>query len=210
MLMVLLISAATELHGVGQKLDGALLDQHQGLTHNPEQTSIKNDPTSIRGKKREALLDDVVMASASRAASTVINTPSSGPKWKKSDQNKDSKSSTAKAGRPSLSSGRGERKTKMKQKQKLSQISASSEAKVVDQEVDTQNSANIVARDQSKEIDVGIFTESIDVLDVPDGLGGQGLDIGSWLNVDDDALQDNELVCLEIPMDDLSELKLNF
>lgn len=210
MLMVLLISAATELHGVGQKLDGALLDQHQGLTHNPEQTSIKNDPTQIRGKKREALLDDVVMASASRAASTIINTPSSGPKWKKSDQNKDSKSSTAKAGRPSLSSGRGERKTKMKQKQKLSQISASSEAKVVDQEVDTQNSANIVVRDQSKEIDVGIFTESIDVLDVPDGLGGQGLDIGSWLNVDDDALQDNELVCLEIPMDDLSELKLNF
>nr|CAD1822941.1 unnamed protein product [Ananas comosus var. bracteatus] len=46
--------AATELLGVGQKLDGALVDQHQGLTHNPEQTSIKNDPTSNKGEEERS------------------------------------------------------------------------------------------------------------------------------------------------------------
>ena len=83
-------------------------------------------------------------------------------------------------------------------------------------EVELASSCSSV-QDLSKETEDNIFTNlplqgiaSIDELDVADGLGGQGQDIGSWLNVDDDALQDNGLVGLEIPMDDLSELKLNF
>ncbi|XP_042439309.1 uncharacterized protein LOC122024705 isoform X1 [Zingiber officinale] len=85
-----------------------------------------------------------------------------------------------------------------------------------DQEVELQTSSNR-APDSSKEFDDGIFTnlplngiDPMDELDVAEGLGGQGQDIASWLNVDEEALQDHDLVGLEIPMDDLSELKLNF
>ncbi|XP_074561022.1 uncharacterized protein LOC141817244 isoform X2 [Curcuma longa] len=85
-----------------------------------------------------------------------------------------------------------------------------------DQEVELQTSSNR-AHNPSKEFDDGIFTnlplngiDPIDELDVADGLGGQGQDIASWLNVDEEALLDQDLVGLEIPMDDLSDLKLNF
>ncbi|GAB4853764.1 hypothetical protein Ancab_017957 [Ancistrocladus abbreviatus] len=36
-------------------------------------------------------------------------------------------------------------------------------------------------------------------------LGGQGQDLGSWLNIDDDGLQDHDFMGLEIPMDDLAD-----
>ncbi|RRT42634.1 hypothetical protein BHE74_00005500 [Ensete ventricosum] len=202
---------------------------------------------SVNKRKKEVLLDDVTGA-ASRASSTPTHTLPSSAKWKKTerdrDQNKDTlgRSSTAKAGRPSLSSGRGERKTKTKPKQKIAQLSTSGNGlgrvteaanfmspalhepfdtvnniiTKIDQEIELQSSSAI-AHDSSKEIDDAIFTnlplhgiDSIDELDVAEGLGGQGQDIGSWLNVDEDALQDHDLVGLEIPMDDLSDLKLNF
>ncbi|XP_042421923.1 uncharacterized protein LOC122009718 isoform X2 [Zingiber officinale] len=70
--------------------------------------------------------------------------------------------------------------------------------------------------DPSKAMDDGVFTnlqlpgmDSIDELDV--GLGRQGpQDIASWLNVEDEELQDNDLMGLQIPMDDLSEINMNF
>ncbi|KAG6483446.1 hypothetical protein ZIOFF_060093 [Zingiber officinale] len=70
--------------------------------------------------------------------------------------------------------------------------------------------------DPSKVMDDGVFTnlqlpgmDSIDELDV--GLGRQGpQDIASWLNVEDEELQDNDLMGLQIPMDDLSEINMNF
>ncbi|RZR97345.1 hypothetical protein BHM03_00026497 [Ensete ventricosum] len=86
----------------------------------------------------------------------------------------------------------------------------------IDQEVELHSLDNMV-HDSSKENEDAIFTnlplhgiESIDELDVAEGLGGQGQDIATWLNVDEDSLQDHDLVGLEIPMDDLSELTLNF
>ena len=48
----------------------------------------------------------------------------------------------------------------------------------------------------------------MDVLGVGDDLGGQGEDIGSWLNIDDEILQDDDFMGLEIPMDDLSDLNM--
>nr|XP_029117254.1 uncharacterized protein LOC105033855 isoform X3 [Elaeis guineensis] len=237
-------SSITERHGSSHKIDRGPLDSYQGLAYVSEQTVVKNDPISGRGKKREVLLDDVVTSAASRAASTLSHTLPGGPKWKRTererDQNKDApaRNPTAKAGRPSLSSGRGERKTKTKPKQKIAQLSTSgnglgkvtettslmlpsgetvnSAGTRVDQEVELRSVSN-GAQNSSKEMDDNIFTnlplhgiDSIDELDVAEGLGGQGQDIGSWLNVDEDALQDHDLVGLEIPMDDLSELKLNF
>ncbi|KAJ6847351.1 uncharacterized protein M6B38_281810 [Iris pallida] len=67
----------------------------------------------------------------------------------------------------------------------------------------------------SKEMEDNVITnlplqgiDTIDELDVADGLGGQGQDIASWLSVDEDALEDQDLICLQIPMDDLTELNL--
>ncbi|WOK97325.1 hypothetical protein Cni_G06033 [Canna indica] len=227
-------------HGLGNKMDRGPLETYQSSPQMGEQSVIKSDR-----KKKEILLDDVAGA-ASRTISTPTHTIPSSAKWKRTererDQNKDAlgRSSTAKAGRPSLSNSRGERKTKTKPKQKIAQLSTSgngigrvtetanfmspasqesfdtvnNSVTKTDQEVELQSSSN-VTHDSSKEIDDAIFTnlplngiDSIDELDV--GLGGQGQDIASWLNVDEDALQDHDLVGLEIPMDDLSELKLNF
>jgi len=228
-----------ERHGPIHKIDRSQLDPYQGLTHFSEQTFVRNDLIN-RGKKREVLLDDVVTGAASRATPTVNSTLPGGAKWKKTDKDHNTlpKNSAPKGSRPSLSSGRGERKTKTKPKQKIAQLSTSGNGlaritETTNMLPSMRESCEIVnsdrtkgnlevelascAQDLSKEMEDNIFTnlplqeiDSIDELDVADGLGGQGQDIGSWLNVDDEALQDNDLVGLEIPMDDLSELKLNF
>lgn len=237
-------SNVTERHGPIHKIDSNQLDPYQGLTHFSEQAFVRNDPISNRGKKREVLLDDVVTGAASRVTPTLYSTLPSGAKCKKldKDHNRDSltMSSAPKGGRPSLSTGRGERKTKAKPKQKIAQLSTSGnglgrvpETTIMSSpmressEMANDGSTKLIpegevgsihnAHDLSKETEDNIFTsmplqgiDSIDELDVADGLGGQGQDIGSWLNVDDDALQDNDLVGLEIPMDDLSELDMNF
>uniref|UniRef100_A0A1D1ZBJ9 Smith-Magenis syndrome chromosomal region candidate gene 8 n=2 Tax=Anthurium amnicola TaxID=1678845 RepID=A0A1D1ZBJ9_9ARAE len=154
------------------------------------------------------------------------------------DQNMLMRNSVPKAGRPSLGSIRGERKPKPKPKQKTAQLStsgngllgrfteATSTVSSVHASCQTVNSGNNKGNEilysghnvlsSSKNIKETIdFTnlplDSFEGLDVEADLGGQGQDIGSWLNVDDDALQDNDLIMgLEIPMDDLSELNMNF
>ncbi|KAK8938704.1 hypothetical protein KSP39_PZI011460 [Platanthera zijinensis] len=207
---------------------------HQGLSNMPVQAFGKADPFFNRAKKKEALLDDVVTSTASRAASTPYNTAPVGPKWKKSDKEKDHardvqvKSSGPKVGRPSLSGGRGDRKNKTKPKQKIAQLSTSGNGLArpceTSSEITTNGGAsanrlesqprNGANPDFPKDLEDSIFTNlpinGIDEIDVAEGLGGQGQDIGSWLNVDEDLLQGHDLVGLEIPMDDLSDLKLTF
>ncbi|KAJ0973415.1 hypothetical protein J5N97_021374 [Dioscorea zingiberensis] len=242
------ISNLVERNGLATKLDRGLLDPFQSPTHMPEHTSVKPDFVSNKGKRREVLLDDVVTGAASRAASTLTHTLSGGVKGKRSererDPNKDAlaRNSSAKAGRP-LTNGRGERKTKTKPKQKISQLSTpghgllgrvvestnvvlpsmqdftdpvKNSSKKVNQGVELPRSGD-TAQELPKELEDNIFTnlplhgiDSIEELDVTEGLGGQGQDIGTWLSVDEDALQGHDLVGLEIPMDDLSEIKLNF
>nr|GEW44932.1 hypothetical protein [Tanacetum cinerariifolium] len=41
-----------------------------------------------------------------------------------------------------------------------------------------------------------------------DAFGEQSLDVGSWLNIDDTILHDDDFTGLEIPMDDLSNIKM--
>eukprot|EP01018_Ginkgo_biloba_P012311 Gb_07255 [translate_table: standard] len=50
----------------------------------------------------------------------------------------------------------------------------------------------------------------MDDLVVTDDLGGQGQDLGSWLNFEDDGLQDaaGDFMGLDVPMDDLSDLAM--
>lgn len=221
----------------GLKHDRGQFVPFQGPSNISEQPFGKTDPFSNKVKKKEALLDDVVTSSASRAASTPYNMVPAGPKWKKNDKDKDQsrdaqvKNSGAKIGRPSLSGSRGDRKNKMKPKQKIAQLSTSGnglgrpcETSMLTSVQESSeitinggvNTYNSIASNLPKDLEESIFTSlplsgvAIDELDVADGLGGQGQDIGSWLNVDEDLLQDHDLVGLEIPMDDLSELKLTF
>ncbi|XP_077241272.1 uncharacterized protein LOC143881849 isoform X2 [Tasmannia lanceolata] len=227
------VSSAVERHGsISGKFERSSSDAFQAVSHSSDQTFAKQEPLSNRGKKREVLLDDVGV-SVSRVTSTLVgNTLSGGAKGKRSerdrDQNKDvpARSSGAKAGRP-IGNFKGERKTKTKPKQKTAQLSTSgngllgrfSEAtdailpsaresretgthlsSKANGKVGLVSSGN-VAQGSSKEIE-----EPIDLTNLPlPGIDGQ--DFSSWLNFDDDGLQEQDLMGgmgLEIPMDDLN------
>ncbi|KAJ3671337.1 hypothetical protein LUZ60_007416 [Juncus effusus] len=174
------------------------------IERGPSDLYVKPEIQKERTKKRELLLDEVSRGGAATSSF-------GGPKWKKSDQNKDNKNSNAKGG------VRGERKNKAKPKQqKMAHLSAAaapaqqnnSELGIGSGSKRGQQEGLTGLTGQNKESNEGLFTElplSLDDLDV----AGDGQDLGSWLNVDDEALQDNDLVGLQIPMDDLADLTFN-
>ncbi|XP_058213598.1 uncharacterized protein LOC131325380 isoform X10 [Rhododendron vialii] len=201
--------------------------------HSSEQTNGKEDTWSNRVKKRELLLDDV------GAPSGIGTSLSSSAKGKRSERDREgkgnnrevsSRNGTAKIGRPASGNIKGERKSKTKPKQKT-QLSASVNGllgKLPEQNKVTLSSVSKsgeVTRSGSvkekDEFSLGVLEEheaidlshlqlpGMDVLGVPDDLGDQGQDIGSWLNIDDDGLQDlDNFNGLEIPMDDLADLNM--
>lgn len=210
-----------------------LSDSLPAINNSSEQASWKDE--LCRVKKRELSLDAV---GASSAPSGIGSPLSSSAKGRRSERDRDgkgqsrevlSRNGTTKVGRQALSNTKGERKPKTKPKQKAAQHSVSVNGllgKLSDQSkpalpsVTKSNeiSANINAKGKD-EVGAGELEEPIDlsnlqlpgmdVLGVPDNLGGQGQDdLGSWLNIDDDALQGNEFMGLEIPMDDLSDLNM--
>ncbi|XP_019088010.1 PREDICTED: uncharacterized protein LOC104727677 [Camelina sativa] len=168
---------------------------------------------SNRMKKRELLLDDVGGAPLS-----------SSTKGKRSERDRDGKGQasssrgggTNKIGRPALVNAKGERKSKTKPRQKTTAIFSSS-VSIVEQTrtslpkpTNSNNSgySNLETLDESEPLDLSH-------LQIPDGLGGpddfdtQAGDLSSWLNIDDDALPDtDDLLGLQIPMDDLSDLNM--
>ncbi|CAA7405370.1 unnamed protein product [Spirodela intermedia] len=237
---VLTNTAADTSGAMGHKVEP---DLSKGLASLSEQGFAKQEANTSRGKKREVLLDDVAgVTTASRAASASAsvlggNPLPGGAKGKRSERERDQNSlmRNPKAGRPSVSGFRGERKTKMKPRQKTAQLSsasgtgllgrlseAPSPAAPLRESCEAASNGNETlpagcsASNSSRDMEVGmgfpnLSLESIDGLDVGADLGGQGQDIGSWLSVDDEALQDNDLMMgLEIPMDDLSEINMNF
>ncbi|KAJ1439883.1 hypothetical protein SESBI_02105 [Sesbania bispinosa] len=141
-----------------------------------------------------------------------------------------SRNGTTKVGRPALSNAKGERKPKTKPKQKATQHSVSvngllgklsEQSKPALPSVSKSNemSSNSNAKekdefglgelDDHESIDLSnLQLPGMDVLGVPDDLDDQGQDLGSWLNIDDDGLQDHDFMGLEIPMDDLSDLNM--
>ncbi|KAK3004293.1 hypothetical protein RJ639_019676, partial [Escallonia herrerae] len=138
-----------------------------------------------------------------------------------------SRNGTTKLGRPVAGNLKGERKSKAKPKQKTTQLSASGNGllgKVQEQPMTTLSSkpkssevttsGSIKKKDEFNH-DVFDNHEAIDFsalqmddLGVPDDLDGQGQDLGSWLNIEDDGLHDDGFMGLEIPMDDLSDLNM--
>nr|XP_009387605.1 PREDICTED: uncharacterized protein LOC103974449 isoform X7 [Musa acuminata subsp. malaccensis] len=146
--------------------------------------------------------------------------------------NKDisTRNSSARIGRPALFNLKGERKNKTKPKQKMTQLSASindpCKAAYLSGTVLTSTKPFEVVGGSTKKNDLALHSHSLRMqdksndcevidlsslqlpeLDVGD-FGGNGQDIGSWLNIDDDGLQDHDFMGLEIPMDDLSEVNM--
>ncbi|XP_009387616.2 uncharacterized protein LOC135584287 isoform X8 [Musa acuminata AAA Group] len=146
--------------------------------------------------------------------------------------NKDisTRNSSARIGRPALFNLKGERKNKTKPKQKMTQLSASinDPCKSADLSgtVLTSTKPFEVVGGSTKKNDLALHSHSLRMqdksndcevidlsslqlpeLDVGD-FGGNGQDIGSWLNIDEDGLQDHDFMGLEIPMDDLSEVNM--
>ncbi|KAJ1400690.1 hypothetical protein SESBI_29381 [Sesbania bispinosa] len=141
-----------------------------------------------------------------------------------------SRNGTTKVGRPASSSAKGERKSKTKPKQKATQHSVSVNGllgKLSEQpkpalpsvsksnEMSTNSNAKekdefgLGGLDDHEPIDLSnLQLPGMDVLGVPDDLADQGQDLGSWLNIDDDGLQDHDFMGLEIPMDDLADLNM--
>ncbi|KAL5572427.1 hypothetical protein UlMin_022024 [Ulmus minor] len=197
----------------------------------------KEDTWSNRVKKRELSLDDLGgTIGTSGGPSGMGGSLSSSAKGKRSERDRDGKghnrevlprNGSTKIGRPALPNVKGERKSKTKPKQKTTQLSVSVNGllgRITEQPKPAMSSKSgeMTTSSNAKEKDnfgLDVLDEPIDlshlqlpgmdVLGVPDDLDGQGQDLGSWLNIDDDALQDHDFMGgLEIPMDDLSDLNM--
>ncbi|XP_061995549.1 uncharacterized protein LOC133713510 isoform X2 [Rosa rugosa] len=207
------------------------------LNHLPEQTTGREETWTNRVKKRELSLDDVGSTiGTSNSPSGIGNSLSSSAKGKRSERDRDgkghnrevlSRNGTAKIGRPAVSNVKGERKSKTKPKQKTTQLSVSVNGPVgkiseqpkpalpsVPKSGEMTTSRNPKQKDQfpldamEDPIDLShLQLPGMDVLGADD-MDGQAQDLGSWLNIDDDGLQDHDFMGLEIPMDDLSDLNM--
>ncbi|KAL0922500.1 hypothetical protein M5K25_006490 [Dendrobium thyrsiflorum] len=152
--------------------------------------------------------------------------------------NRDSafKNGTAKIGRPATSSGTksGERKNKSKPKIKTTQLSASvnvlhgknsellastglsliqKSSGFGGQEAEKKDNQSLLPGSGTKKISNDSEPVDLTNLQLPDidvgDFGGQGQDIASWLNFEDEGLQDHgDCMGLEIPMDDLSDVHM--
>ncbi|KAL9677341.1 hypothetical protein QQ045_005570 [Rhodiola kirilowii] len=192
----------------------------------------RNSPMFNRGKKKEVLLDDVGTTTL-RASTALGNQLLGGAKGKRSER--DARNNTAKNGRPSLGSSKGERQPKPKPKQNSSQHPTSafpgrsvhntgnmpSEAPTIRKKntgPSYPNSDSAEPKKNSKgQMDFSSLPlhdlDSIEDLGVATSLG-EHQDFDTWLNFDDDVLPEHDaldpldLSGLEIPMDDLSDLNM--
>ncbi|KAE9602472.1 hypothetical protein Lal_00049639 [Lupinus albus] len=201
--------------------------------HSSEQTSGKDDLWSNRVKRRELSLDDVGGTLGTSSAPGIGSSLANSAKGKRSERDRDgkghnreviSRNGTTKTGRTASSGAKGERKSKAKPKQKATQHSVSvnglvgklseqpkpvlpSVSKSTNSNANESNGFGLGGLDEHEPIDLSnLQLPGMDVLGVPDD--DQGQDLGSWLNIDDDGLQDNDFMGLEIPMDDLADLKM--
>ncbi|KAE8735321.1 Serine/arginine repetitive matrix protein 2 isoform 2 [Hibiscus syriacus] len=200
----------------GQNGDSYAVDLLPPKNQLSDQTTVKDDSWSNRVKKRELLTEDVVAGTGASSAQPGIGSSlSSSTKGKRSERDRDgkglgrevlSRNGTNKIGRP-VSNVKGERKLKMKPKQKTTQLSVSvndilSEMSELPKPSSTISKSNeITTNNNAKEKD-DFGLDGFDDLQLP------GQDLGSWLNIDDDGLQDDDFMGLEIPMDDLSDLNM--
>ncbi|KVH93993.1 hypothetical protein Ccrd_003954 [Cynara cardunculus var. scolymus] len=204
----------------------AVNDVGSGQIYGNSMERVSDEIWSSRVKKKELYLDDVVAGTSAGTPTSTGTASLNGAKGKRSDRDREWKGNGSfKVGRPASSSAKGERKAKTKLKQKTTQLSASVNGplgKISDQHKPTVSSVPKSVEIKTKENDKYESLEDseepldfshlqlpeMDALGVGDDFGEQGQDIGSWLNIDEEVLQDDDFMGLEIPMDDLSELNM--
>ncbi|KAL1531346.1 hypothetical protein AAHA92_34033 [Salvia divinorum] len=200
-----------------------------------EKVNGKEDSWSYRVKRREVLLDNVGGIISTGLGGSL----SCSAKGKRSERDREGKGNnreafpkngTAKISRTVSASVKGDRKSKVRTKQKTAHLSASvngSLGNMGEQEKgissamlkSSQSSQSKSGKDNNNySIDIleepidlsGLQLPDMDDLGVTDDLSGHGEDLGSWLmNIEDDGLHDNDCIGgLGIPMDDLTELNM--
>ncbi|KEH44319.1 hypothetical protein MtrunA17_Chr1g0210751 [Medicago truncatula] len=197
--------------------------------HPSDLDAAKIGPILNGGKKEEVLLDEVGASASLKPTSTLGNSFLGGAKGKRSGRvrNKDTsrRSSVQRGVRSSASNTRSECKIKPKAKPKAAQLSTSAEGSLgkLVENINSENqlacgSGQLVSDDNNRKSKVGSVShgndyaveteEPMDLTDVPELDStevGVGKDLDSWLDIDVDAIQDDEVaVGLDIPMDDLS------
>ncbi|GAB2276879.1 hypothetical protein Dimus_011590 [Dionaea muscipula] len=205
-----------------------LFEAYEAGPDQSDRAFSKQGPILNRGKKKEVLLDDVGGIGALRSTVSIGNTVPGGMKGKRSERDREkdlSGNSVAKAGRATITTPRGDRRTKSKPKQKAGLLSThpvflldsgSNElvANVSNRKGEGLTSPGSTfdsAKESKESIDFANLPlhelDSIEDLSVDNEFGGHQ-DISSWLNLDEDNLLDHDSMGLEIPMDDLSELNM--
>ncbi|KAE8691713.1 putative DNA binding protein [Hibiscus syriacus] len=157
-----------------------------------------------KGGKREVLIDDVVGSASSRVTSTLDGSVGGLNGREQSRENLRNTSS------------KDERKTKAKAKQKHSHLSISGNG-FNGRLTGPLKPTDKIHQNSTKETDdpmdfANLQLNELDTMEelvVPNEIGGPQ-DLSSWLNFDEDGLQDHDSIGLEIPMDDLSDLKFAF
>ena len=190
-----------------------------GTRTNPSDWDFaKAGPILNRGKKKEVLLDDVGGSASLRAASALGNTVLGGANGKRSERERDQeiKISGGKAGRASIGNLKGERKTKSKPKQKTAQLSTSGNGftnrftETVHPTANKKGEVGLMSHDNMAEDSFQEMKEQLDFqlheFDSIEELGVANQDLDTWLNFEEDGLQDHDLMGLQIPMDDLSDI----
>ncbi|KAK8601742.1 hypothetical protein V6N13_058577 [Hibiscus sabdariffa] len=175
-----------------------------------EHTVSKYGSMLSKGRKREVLIDDVVGCASSRITSTLDgNVGVNGREQSRENLRNNS--------------SKDERKTKAKAKQKNSYLSSSGNGfngRLNEPLKPTRSSSpDKIRHNSTKETDEPMDfanlqlneLDTMEELGVPNELGGPQ-DLSSWLNFDEDGLQlqNHDSIGLEIPMDDLSDLKFSF
>ncbi|XP_047157144.1 uncharacterized protein LOC124827996 [Vigna umbellata] len=216
------ISSASEKYDCSRDYaDRGLVDSFQGSIQSSEQASSKNGSVFIKEKKREMLVNGGVSGSSSRA-SNLDGAVHGGVKGKRSERDRNQsrdqsrQNPIGRAGRMSLDSSQNENKPKAK-KQK---ISASGHDRFMEAKDSVRLPANDTIKNGSKDgttlsaVDNSQIKESNEFGNLPlpdlssiEEFGGAH-DLSSWLNFDEDGLQDHDSIGLEIPMDDLSDLNM--
>ncbi|KAJ4958721.1 hypothetical protein NE237_025832 [Protea cynaroides] len=201
-------------------------DVFQTGNHLSEPTTGKEETWLSRVKKRELLLDEVVGGtggSSLRTPSGIRSALVSGTKGKRSEREREgkghnrdlsSRNGTGKIGRPALGNVKGERKSKTKPKQKTTHLSASVNDLVGKASDPPKPVLLSVPKVHERASDHNIKENdelALETLNDPEGIDLSNLqhqDLDSWLNIDDDGLQGDDLMGLKIPMDDLFDLNM--
>lgn len=208
---------------------------NRGLSdnHSLERASYKQGSILNREKKREVALDDVVGSASSRVTSA-LDSSVLDVKGKRSERDRDQKRENIRnnflsgGGCSSMDSIQTERKTKAKSKHKNTLLSPSGSEfhgrNIEAAEPTRESSQSAVNPSQEKGKSMRLRDSvkgeddfanlKLNELDPMEELGvpshdlDEHQDFGSWLNFDEDGLQDLDSIGLEIPMDDLSDLNM--